>query len=186
MNLKEWGVVGVAALALVVGFMGWSKPAIIVDSTKVDINAISSGIYDAVVSRMSSLGAVSVLTSPQEWNGVTTINENRRFAPGTSTVVSLPVNASSTLAVICKGGGLSFAQEYEIAVGATPNATTTSLGKLFVPANRTAFVVASTSGRTFSENSKEFINLKMATTSGTTVSTSLTPTGSCSFQGIAI
>ena len=129
------------------------------------------------------LGAVVSLTSPQEWNGVTYINERYPFRKATSTVITHRVTATSTLQVNCRAiGGLSFAQQYEIAVGTNTTATSTaSLGKMYALANGGASVQASTTARVFVPG--EFINVKMATTSGTVVSTLLAPTGLCTVTG---
>ena len=137
---------------------------------------------------VNNVGAVPTLTSPQEWNGVVHINESRRFAAGTSTVFSFRAAATTTVEnFACKtNGGLGFAQQYEFAISATnPTATSTqSLGKFDAASSGSSAALATTTSLVLGTG--QFLNVKMATTSATTVNTALAPVGNCSLHGIQI
>lgn len=166
MILKEWAFTIALIIIGLVAVFGLSYPNV-----------------SKTVETIKEVGAVSVLTSPQEWNGVAHINERQAFKSGTSTVVSIKLNATtSPMALTCKSnGGLSFAQQFDIAYDPANNTgTTTRLGLMNVTANGLESVVATTSGISLSPG---FINVKMATGSAITVSTALAPKGFCTLTG---
>lgn len=70
MQQKDWIVGGVLVLALVVGLLGWAKPAQVIDATKVDVNAIARAVYDAVKDELPLGGSAGPLhTEKQEFVG---------------------------------------------------------------------------------------------------------------------
>lgn len=145
-----------------------------VSTLQADVNAIKAS------QPSGNFGAVSSLTSPLVVDGVTTYYYKQTFKSGTSTVCSFKLpNATTTGDVFFRqNSGLSFAQEYEVAVGADNNSTTTkSLGKIGMISGGGNDGVATTTAVIFAPG--RYINVKMATSTGTTVNTGLAPVGTC-------
>ncbi len=126
-----------------------------------------------------ALGAVGALISPLQVAGVhgsaTVILDHSTFKTGTSTVCSFKLpNATTTGTVAAQAITVPFAQVFQIAVGLTPNATTTDLSTF------TTTALSATMTTIFPPNA--FINVKASTSSGTVVGSNFAPTGSCTIN----
>jgi hypothetical protein len=126
-----------------------------------------------------TFGAVSVLNSPLEVNGTTEyFGPPQNFKTGTSTICSFKTpNATTTGGVVVRAKTIPYAFGYQIAGSAASNtATTTDYGFIANPANSVG-ISSTTLSISFPPNFN--INVKVATTSGTTVDANFTPTGTC-------
>lgn len=163
MNQRLLVGVGIAVLAVVFGWLGGS------------LNSPTNTIVREVV---KELGAVPFLTSPVEVDGVATYYFSKKFLPATSTPASIKTPAATTTGeVVCRlFTAASYATGFQLATAATPNGTTTNLGFVSVPASAGNAWVSATSS-VFAPS--QFINLKLSTSSGTTVDSGFAPTGFC-------
>jgi hypothetical protein len=129
-----------------------------------------------------TLGAVSVLQSPLEVNGTQVYLQDIPMRTASSTVCSFKTpNATTTGAFTAEfTSSYSLATNYELANAATPNGTTTSLGYVFLAANGSGWAIGSTTDKVFGPST--YLNVKLATSSGTTVSSTFAPTGNCVVQ----
>ena len=169
---------GIAAIAVIgVGLALIAKPnAPITVNTPVNVE-----------SPARSFGAVSSLDSPLDVNGARLYMQGMSFRTGSSTVCALKTPNASTTALAITGhlnGGVAHTQTYQWAYSSTLGATTTDLGKILAESSGKHSSVASTTGVVFPPNN--FIILKMATTTGTTISTSYAPLGGCMFELVEV
>lgn len=140
----------------------------------------ASNVSIAVAPVNDAFGAIGNLISPLQVTGAhgvgQVIVDHETFKTGTSTVCSFktPANATTTGVVAAQAFSVPFAQVFQLAAGATNNATTTDLGT-FTTAGLTA--PAETE---FGPNT--FINVKAATGSAITVNANFAPTGTCTIN----
>lgn len=162
--------------------------AAVLAAVVVFLGAYSSSVKVSVGPAEPAFGAVATLGSPQDWNFVSFLSEPKGLTVGSSTIYSLKILATTTpVSLTCKiNGGFAQAQEFQFAVGNTPNSTSTdtSFGKFFVGAAGSVTAQATTTAFIISPGS--YVNVKLATTSGTTISSLYAPTGRCEFFGYQI
>ncbi len=134
-------------------------------------------VHVAVAPVDPAFGAVSVLTSPLEVNGTQEYVGSKAFNTASSTLCSFKTpNATTTGVVKVRAKTINYAFGYQIAGDTVnPTATTTNYGFIANPANSVG--IASTTAVSFAPNT--FINVVVATSSGTTVNANFTPTGVC-------
>ena|SRR3990167_3338728 len=159
--MQQKTIVGVAiVIALAFGAMFFFSPR-----EKV-IEKVTNTVRDPVS------GAVSVLASPIEIDGTQTYYERKTINVATTTVCSFKTPAATTTGQIWVRLTSSPAYvTYQMARGATPNATTTDLGSF------TDGDGISTADTIFPPS--VYLNVKLGTTSGTTVGSEFNPTGTC-------
>jgi len=138
---------------------------------------------------LSNLGAVPVLSSPLEVNGVQEYFFSTSLKAATSTVCSFRSPSATTTIGLGRFtarwiSNVPFAQGYQLAYGSSPTATTTDLGFVTIGSSASGFGIASTSLIVIPPN--VYLNVKMSTTSTTAVSSALAPTGKCTLQMMAI
>ena len=132
MQQKDWLVVGGMVVAILIAFVGWSKPAQIIDATKVDVNAIARSVYDAVIAAQP-FGASP---GPDRFN----VCESRdgiqqcfkRIALGTATTTPCNIQSPGATSTLTRTSlkvttASSTATTWAVAKAASPNATTTPL-----------------------------------------------------------
>ena len=159
--MQQKVVAGVAVIALILGGLSLFT---------------SDKVTERVVEK--SVGAVPVLNSPLEITGVKTHYLNQSFVSGTSTSGRLKTpSATSTGMVWCNvNASVSYAVGFQLAFASLETATTTNLGFISLAAGAgDQFIIATSTVFPPLTN----INLKVATSSGTTVNANFAPTGSC-------
>lgn len=131
MQQKDWLIAGALALVLVIGFI-FPVARTVVDSTKVDVNAIARSVYDAVIAAQP-FGASP---GPDRFNACESRDGIqqcfKRIALGTATTTPCNIqspNATSTLTgtALKVTTASSTATTWAVAKAARPNATTTPL-----------------------------------------------------------
>jgi len=163
--------VGIAVLAIAAGWIGGSFNGSTDTVTREVVRELQPVIEQA-------FAAVPVLSSPLEVNGVATHYLAQKFRTATSTLSSIQTPAATTTGeVVCRlFTAASYATGFQLATASTYDATTTNLGFVSVGASAGNAWVSATSTM-FAPN--QYINLKLSTSSGTTVGSGFAPTGSC-------
>ena len=210
MQQKDWLVVGAVVLVMIIAFVGWSKPAQVIDATKVDVNQISQRVYDSVIANLP-LGAMpgNSLDGPEFCvGGVCTYSVSRNMT-ATSAVpfaVQNPVGATSTLKSFTCGvtalGGITAVHEVDVSTSTTQYGSSTPA---FIKAHSTVLLelpvivwngeATTTSRRLVGINGAtgrsdniigptEYVTLRIATGSASTLSSYWTGVCNATFQRV--
>ena len=130
MNLKEGLLYGAIALALIVGFLGLSNPKVVIDATKVDVNAIANAVLSKVESTLGASAGPDRFSQCEGRNGIQQCftRDVLRTATTTACAIKSPT-ATSTLvrATLKVTTATSTATTWTVAKAATAFATTTVL-----------------------------------------------------------
>lgn len=131
MQQKDWIVGGVLVLALVVGLLGWAKPAQVIDATKVDVNAIAKSVYDAVAANLPLGGSGPVGNELVEfYAGFITRDNYATTTPGSATLSAKEAAGFSTVSFYPSVGDVTLTLPASTTLGAFLGPTAGSMKRV--------------------------------------------------------